>query len=145
MTDIDIKKINKLTFGELRKELAECNDSVKEQIIRKMMLIKYKHHIDKKKAPPVFPFNDNDFNKLDKPKPVNIVSNHQSNTNRQQQPKINQYSRDISNNNLMDRLSNDIDINAIKNGKQPKPTFIPPYSNINNNTDCNYATFNNFR
>ena len=57
-------------------------------------------------------------------------------------PIIKEYGRDKTNNNLMRRLSNDIDINKIKDDIQKKDVsrdFVPPFAN---NLDDQYASFN---
>jgi len=45
----DIERINKLSFNELRNELAYCNDPVRELLIRKLMKIRYIELVDRKK------------------------------------------------------------------------------------------------
>lgn len=45
----EIARINKLTFGELRNELANCrNNPVREKVIRNLMCIRYNQHLQKK-------------------------------------------------------------------------------------------------
>ncbi|MCJ7636446.1 MAG: hypothetical protein MUO21_03065 [Nitrososphaeraceae archaeon] len=46
----EITRINKLTFGELRNELANCNDPVRQYIIRNLMLVRYKQHLENKEV-----------------------------------------------------------------------------------------------
>lgn len=45
---MELNRINKMTFNELRNELAKCDDPVKETLIRNLMYIRYKQHINKK-------------------------------------------------------------------------------------------------
>jgi hypothetical protein len=47
--NIEITRINKLTFKELRNELANCkNNPVRETLIRNLMYIRYNQHLHKK-------------------------------------------------------------------------------------------------
>ena len=43
-----IDQINHMTFAELRNELANSTDPVRKEIIRNLMYIRYKQHMDKK-------------------------------------------------------------------------------------------------
>ncbi|QKF94068.1 hypothetical protein QKU48_gp0610 [Fadolivirus algeromassiliense] len=45
---MELNKINKMTFSQLRNELALCNDPIKEKLIRNLMYIRYKQHINNK-------------------------------------------------------------------------------------------------
>ena len=40
--------MNNMTFGELRNELANCDNPVRQRIIRNLMYIRYKQHLEKK-------------------------------------------------------------------------------------------------
>ena len=46
--NLEIARINKLTFGELRNELANCNNPVREKLIRNLMYVRYNQHLHKK-------------------------------------------------------------------------------------------------
>lgn len=135
-------KINKMTFGELRNELANCTDPVKKEIIRNLMYIRYNQHLAKKekikklkkeyrrkqihkikqKIEDKYKLSDlekedsesdildiNDFQKEQKFEQEQEQENILYNNN-----EIPKYNRDKTNTNLMKRLSNDIDINKMK-------------------------------
>ena len=172
-----IDQINHMTFAELRNELANSTDPVRKEIIRNLMYIRYKQHMDKKerihqlkrenkkkqlkkikqkieekyKAKPVTNkedygdiLNANDF-VLDI-KEENPVEKFIG------MPKYNdtelpEYDRDRSNNSLMQRMSNDIDIKKIKEDIIYKPKKESNYSKdfsspSSNNLDDQYASFN---
>lgn len=44
-----VDKINSMSFNDLREELAECDNPVKEQLIRRLMKHKYEQHIEQLK------------------------------------------------------------------------------------------------
>jgi len=47
---MESEKIKKMTFNELRNELARCtNNPVKEKIIRSMMVLRYNQHMERKR------------------------------------------------------------------------------------------------
>lgn len=47
---MDVDRIKKMTFKELRNELAKCNrNPVKEKIIRSMMILRYNQHMERKR------------------------------------------------------------------------------------------------
>jgi len=47
---MESEKIKKMTFNELRNELAKCNNNpVKEKIIRSMMVLRYNQHMERKR------------------------------------------------------------------------------------------------
>jgi hypothetical protein len=145
-----VTKINNMTFSELKNELYKChNNPIKERIIRELMVIKYQQHINlqknkqnkKPKTVPsqkpkmiepieVFSFDDfslDDFND-DKKDFDAFDRNH-----------IIEYKKDVTNNNLMDRLNNDMEIKKMKKSKNVKE-IIKPFAN----TSCDaYATFKN--
>lgn len=133
------KDFNKLTFSELRKELAYCNDKVKEKIIRTIMYNKYKEHILNKKIyienkkSIVQDFKNIAHNNNDKYISKNEI--YEKNNTNLNVIKNNIYNRDTTNNNLMQRMSNDIDIFS---SKDIKKEFIPPYGN---DSGDNYASF----
>lgn len=169
-------RIQKMTFGELRNELANSDDPVKKEIIRNLMYIRYNQHIAKKekinqlkkenrkqqihkikkKVEDKYKSNTNDTLDLDiddlfeqeKKKEKHIVLDEEPEEityTQQTTPQIKEYNRDKTNNNLMKRLSNDIDINKIKDDhiysnrrKDISRDFVPPFAN---NLDEQYASF----
>lgn len=46
---MELNRINKMTFKQLRNELAKCDDPVKATLIRNLMYLRYSQHINKKK------------------------------------------------------------------------------------------------
>jgi hypothetical protein len=132
-----------MSFNELKNELHNCHDNkIKEKLIRELMLIKYKEHVIKKQ------------NKIKKSKKKNNNSNNSNKvpTNEiddaedvidfdyiDDDNNIIEYGKDITNNNLMDRLNNDMEIKKIKTTKSKKD-IVKPFVN----TSCDiYATFGN--
>lgn len=147
MVNTDINSINNLTFGQLRNELANCNDPIKEKLLRNIMLIRYKQHLRNKTKYNVsnktnnynqFPLNENDFELTPN---INTLNEVQENDDLYDNRDINEYDRDLTNNNLMNRLNSDIDIYTKGMSKQ-KPDFIPPYIN---NVGDDYASLGAFQ
>jgi hypothetical protein len=169
MVDIaTVEKINKLTFSELRNELATCeNNPVKGLLIRKLMLMKYQQSIQKKKEKEHNKQMQNQMQRqmqlnrmreqMESKKPEDahediVFDSEDFDTapnlgplNELDDPddlydtrNIKEYDRDIANNTLMDRLNSDIYIKTLKEKKEKPHVIIPPYSNDICN---NYALF----
>ena len=158
----EVSRINNMTFGELRNELANCNNNpVRQKLIRNLMVIRYNQHLEKKqhynklkaqkelKKNPLLKsnftnqsgdeisFDENDFKNL---KPNHGSLNElESNDELFDSRNITEYDRDHANNNLMERLNTDM--NLIKNKKQSTKDFMTPYSN---NSCGMYAPFDNY-
>ena len=139
-----MNKINNMTFNELKNELHNCGDNkIKEKLIRELMLIKYQQYINQKQNQINKPnkilkqrkiktnkiptneitFNDDDFNDNDE------IDNNDN--------KIIEYGKDVTNNNLMDRLNNDVEIKTMKVSTS-KRDVVKPF--VNSSCDT-YATF----
>lgn len=153
--DDEITRINSLTFGQLRNELANCTDPVRQYIIRNLMFIRYNQYLKnkeikqemkkdykrkqikkiKKKIEDKYKFNDLDLfiDEIDDAEINNeeIINEEIING----KPSM----KDKTNKNLRNRMQNDIDIN--KNNtytSKIKKDFVPPFTNEN---DDRYATF----
>jgi len=132
MNKAEIDRINNLTFKELRSELVLAKgDPLKEYLIRNLMLIRYNRHIHNKHQPIITkPIIKTQFNQIDVSDLVDDLMNdnqeiiEELHDNRP----IVEYERDKANNNLMERLNNDMDIRNTKINKK-KPEFLLPYSN----------------
>jgi hypothetical protein len=164
----DSNKISQMTFGDLRNELANCTDPIRKEIIRNLMYIRYKQHLYKKeKVQQIKKENRNkQIRKIKRRVKKELECKYKSKDSdisdildlndfvepdvvveqEQIQNQVPQYNRDKTNNNLMKRLSNDIDINKMKDeniynkkNKDTKRDFVPPFAN---NLDEKYASFN---
>jgi hypothetical protein len=150
----EIERINRLTFRELRNELTKCNnDPVKEKIIRNLMLVRYKQHLERKRLRELkkieyqqkqseqtndfFPFDDDDFAKPSF-ESLNELDDEKSNELLFSNRKIEEQDRDHVNNSIVERLNGDIDIKEMRN-KKKKPNIVSPYTNFPGD---NFAPFN---
>lgn len=169
--DTEITRINKLTFGELRNELANCNDPVRQYIIRNLMLVRYKQHLANKEAQQQMKkdYRKNQIKKIksklkDKyTKKVNIslepyddseLFDHEGIEYNDQVQEINnwegdnlngipEYNKDKTNKNLMSRLQNDIDINRLKDNTIHNKKINKDFvPPFADETDDQYASFN---
>lgn len=135
------EQINNMSFAELKNELYKCeNNPIKEKIIRELMLIRYQQHINtqkqikktkkpKKQIKPiqaieVCSFSDDDFE-------------FDSDDDGDGERNIIEYDKDVTNNNLMDRLHNDMELKKLKPSKS-KRDIIKPFATTSGDT---YATF----
>lgn len=139
------KCINKMTFKELRAELAKCKGNpTKETAIRKLMYLRYCKHQLMKQARNSQDNNMitnniiNNTNKIDEKTTDNFEFNSDD-FNGDSDDDIIEYSKDLTNNHLMDRLNGDLEIKKIKRTNKEK--YIPPYSNT---PSGNYATLSDF-
>lgn len=167
MNNQEINRVNSMSFRELRNELANCgNNKMKENIIRHIMYIRYQKHIERKmlieqqkqkhirtqmnkqkqndenmkmKAVQELKTDDTDDN-------ISLNSNDfESNSKFKSENEldecdprdIQEYDRDLTNNNIIERLNSDIDIRTERN-KKIEYKLIPPYSH---DTGNNYAPF----
>ncbi len=149
-------EIGKMTFGQLRKELALCNDPIREKIIRHFMYLRYTQYVNKKrqleeinrlraekmmrKRKPVEPVKQSDDHMSLDPddfevKPV-AGSLNELDGELFDDRDIAEYERDVTNNNLVKRLNSDIDIRTMG---VKKKEFLMPYSD---DAGGNYAPFN---
>lgn len=140
--DNEIARINKLTFGQLRNELANCNDPVRQYIIRNLMLVRYKQYLKNKElqhqmkkeyrkrqikkikskieskyknSKSMEPFDDLDlFDEIDGNGNNDEIIHDLMQNNDELPENIQEYMRDKTNKNLRSRLHNDIDINRMK-------------------------------
>lgn len=150
---MDIDKINRMSFRELKIELLECNNNpVKEQIIRRLMLRKYelykKKKIDKHRRIQIKWEKQRMHHDMERN--INEIE-LQERISKSELPKRRNYGeltgfgpldefegrqydakfgreieKDHLNNNLMLRMNSNVDI---KKTKPLKGEFIPPYSN----------------
>jgi hypothetical protein len=137
-----MNKINDMSFNELKNELHNCGDNkIKEKLIRELMMIKYQQYINQHK-------NVNRTIKIPKKKKIKtnkipknevIFSDSDFNDDEINNNKIIEYGKDITNNNLMDRLNNDVEIKTMKVSTSKKD-IVKPF--VNSNCDT-YATFKN--
>lgn len=158
MSNKTFNEINNLSFSELKQELYKChNNPLKEKLIREIMYAKYNKHV-----------NDQQLNKqrvdtkmrnnIRKTEPVKIpgsdpswkISEIFTNDSSSEEDAVNyndrffdqpyiEYKKDITNNNLMDRLNADMEIKKIKMTSHKK-NIIKPF--VNESCDT-YATFGN--
>ena len=152
-------EIGRMTFGQLRKELAYCNDPIKEKIIRHFMYLRYTQYVNKKRQldeinrlraqkaqkkkdpvnKPQEQIQVDDIASLDpddfEVKPV-AGSLNELEDELFDDRNVTEYERDVTNNNLVKRLNSDIDIRTM-GGK--KKEFLLPYSD---DVGGNYAPFN---
>ncbi|AYV76940.1 MAG: hypothetical protein Barrevirus4_24 [Barrevirus sp.] len=171
-----INEVNKMTFAELRNELANCSDPVKQYIIRNLMMLRYKQHLEnkelernlkkkyqksqikkiKRKLEKKYrnksvnnPLTNSDFIEPEETREEED-DNTNNNNNMYNGTKINEYIKDRTNNNLMNRLHNDIEINKMKDdniykssksNKKNNNDFVSPFSN--DGSDDKYASFDN--
>lgn len=182
----EIYRINKMTFHELRNELAYCGDNkVKEDLIRNIMFQRYQKHIelknqiehikqqkkqmyidklkrqqekeykkrlaDEKRKNKKIKEPEDDNISLDSTdfintgtiiKPMNELDDIDNNGLFDKRD-ITEYDRDLTNNNLVDRLNSDIDIrtkrnNGRENNNRKQIDFVSPYANTPGD---NYAPF----
>ena len=184
----EIDRINKMTFHELRNELAYCgNNKVKEDLIRHIMFQRYQKHIElknqieyikqqkkqryieklkrqqEKEYKKRLAYEKKNNQKLKEPdddnvsldstdfvntgtiiKPMNELDDINGNGLFDKRD-ITEYDRDLTNNNLVDRLNSDIDIRTkrntgrgISNKDKKQVDFVPPYADT---AGDNYAPF----
>jgi len=168
MNNHEIKRINNMTFKELRNELANCgHNKTKENIIRNIMYARYKKHIENKmmierskqlqitrqqkiKEDQIkimqqtnnednLSLNSEDFEIKPRLQPLNeLEEGNNEYNNIHDTREIQEYDRDMTNNNIIDRLNSDIDIRTSRN-KTIEYKLVPPYSD---GTSDNYAPFN---
>lgn len=120
------KHINDMSFNELKKELKSCNGTnpMKERIIRDLMVIKYNQHLQKQQQ--------YQQQQQIKAKPTQPITHKPVPDDNDSDEKV----RDKTNNSLMERLNNDLEIKNIK--PSLKKNIVLPYAD----TSCdNYATF----
>jgi len=141
----EIKRINNMSFNELRDELTYCDNNIKELLIRKLMKDRYLRHIKKKELinkkkekerikNQIYTntiitddnnkiiediddlFNDDELNKKD------------YNDDDLIDKKFNkQIERDAMNNNLMNRMNSELEIRNNKKNKNKDKNILPPY------------------
>ena len=150
-----MSRINNMTFGELRNELANCNNSTRKEIIRNLMYIRYKQHLAKKEKINQMKkeFRKSKIRQIKqrikmkyRPEPVKDIESIGESIGEGDILDANDfgekiYNRDKTNNSLMQRLSTNIDIKKMKEDTLPKKTkdFVSPFTN---NMDEQYASFN---
>lgn len=114
-----------MSFSELKHQLTQCKNKKKELFIRQLMMFRYNQYLERQQMNDQLQFDDflninDDFSEDD--------NNNDNKWSSYQQTKEYQYSRDKINNNLMDRLSNEILIKKSSNSNNKKnKRFIPPY------------------
>ena len=163
----EIARINKLTFGQLRNELANCTDPVRQYIIRNLMYVRYTQYLEHKETQNQMKkdYKKNQISKIkkkiiskrkqkdkDKDKPLELFDldeltnldnldelDNLNNLDNLTQDQIKEYNKDKTNRNIMNRLYNDIDINKMKDSKKKLDNeFVPPFST---GSDDQYASF----
>lgn len=137
----NMERINKMTFKELRAELAKCKGNpTKETAIRKLMYLRYcKHQLMKQtRNSQDNNIGGNNANKVTEKTTDNFEFNSDD-FDGDSNDDIIEYSKDLTNNHLMDRLNGDLEIKKIKRTNKEK--YIPPYSNT---PSGNYATLSDF-
>ena len=162
----EIARINKLTFGQLRNELANCTDPVRQYIIRNLMYVRYTQYLEHKETQnqmkkdykkkqiskikkkiiskrkqqdkPLANLDGFDLDNIDNLDNLDELTNL-DNLDNLTQDQIKEYNKDKTNRNIMNRLYNDIDINKMKDSKKKLDNeFVPPFST---GSDDQYASF----
>ena len=120
--------MNNLSFNELKKLLKNCKNPSEELIIRRKMKDKYISYIKYKnrKNPSKSTTNNLVDNVLDELDQYNCKSSKKVKGNKDDKIK-NNMSRDHMNNNLVNRMRNDILIKSNNKKRINKKDFIPPF------------------
>lgn len=139
--------IEKMTFAELKQQLAKCDrQNPKNIYIRRLMKQRYLEHRNKRRTNK--PLNnidvtailtEEDFEPLAEQfknpgfESLNEIEHHENKFEKE-------IEKDVLNNNMMDRLNNDILLSDLRKKQKNKIVFIPPFSEEGGNAYTTIGT-----